>query len=111
MRASYRIVFGFGLVVCLIIIGININGSMTVTPRPQLTIPPSLGPNPELVEVTRIVDGDTIEVNYHNKLTKLRYIGIDTPKTVDPHRPVGYFSHEASNEDKKRVLGQEVVCG
>lgn len=56
--------------------------------------------------VTRVVDGDTIELSSGQKL---RYIGIDTPETVDPRRPVGCFGKEASNENKKLVEGKEVI--
>ncbi|MDO8429182.1 MAG: hypothetical protein Q7S88_01000, partial [Candidatus Daviesbacteria bacterium] len=38
--------------------------------------------------VTKVVDGDTIEVEGG---FRIRYIGIDTPETVDPRRPVGCF--------------------
>lgn len=57
------------------------------------------------VLVTRVVDGDTIEIEGGQKV---RYIGIDTPETVDPRRAVGCFGKEASNENKKLVEGQKV---
>ncbi|MGH9226108.1 MAG: thermonuclease family protein [Acidimicrobiales bacterium] len=43
--------------------------------------------------VERIVDGDTIVVT--GKIN-VRLIGIDTPETVDPRRPVACFGKEAS---------------
>jgi micrococcal nuclease len=43
--------------------------------------------------VTRVVDGDTIKVS--NGKT-LRLIGVDTPETVDPRKPVQCFGREAS---------------
>lgn len=55
--------------------------------------------------VTRVVDGDTIEISGGQKL---RYIGIDTPETVDPARPVGCFGKEASNKNKALVEGKKV---
>lgn len=60
-------------------------------------------------EVVRVVDGDTIEVLINNKIYKVRYIGIDTPETVDPRRPVGCFGKEASSENKKLVEGKTVI--
>lgn len=60
----------------------------------------------EQVVVSRVVDGDTIELQ--NGKT-VRLIGIDTPETVDPRRPVGCFGKEASNETKNLLTGRIVV--
>jgi micrococcal nuclease len=43
--------------------------------------------------VVRVVDGDTVKVS--NGAT-LRLIGVDTPETVDPRKPVQCFGREAS---------------
>ncbi len=56
--------------------------------------------------VKRIVDGDTVELSDGQKL---RYIGIDTPETKDPRRPVGCFGKEASNKNNELVGGKEVT--
>lgn len=56
--------------------------------------------------VTKVVDGDTIELQSG---IKVRLIGIDTPETVDPRRPVGCFGKEASNEVKGLLTGREVI--
>lgn len=53
--------------------------------------------------VRKVVDGDTIEVEDRAGRKKVRYIGIDTPETVDPRRPVGCFGKRASDENKKLV--------
>lgn len=45
------------------------------------------------VVVERVIDGDTIVVSGKRHV---RLIGVDTPETVDPHRPVGCFGKEAS---------------
>lgn len=58
------------------------------------------------VLVTEVIDGDTIEVEGG---IKVRYIGIDTPETVDPRRGVQCFGREASNENKKIVEGKIVI--
>jgi micrococcal nuclease len=47
--------------------------------------------------VTRIVDGDTIEVRFHGRIETIRLIGVDTPETVHPSRPVECFGAAASN--------------
>ena len=59
--------------------------------------------------VTKVVDGDTIEVKSEEQLFKVRLIGIDTPETVDPRRPIGCFGKNASAETKRLVEGKEVT--
>ena len=59
-------------------------------------------------EVTRVIDGDTIEVNIEGHLYKVRYIGIDTPETVHPAKPVEYFGKEASEKNRELVEGKTV---
>lgn len=56
-------------------------------------------------KVTRVVDGDTIEIEGGERV---RYIGIDTPETVDPRKPVQCFGVEASNKNKELVEGKTV---
>ena len=58
--------------------------------------------------VVRVVDGDTIEVEIEGQTHKVRYIGIDTPETVDPRRPVGCFGEEASAANEALVEGRIV---
>lgn len=56
--------------------------------------------------VSRVVDGDTIELATGETL---RYIGIDTPETVKPNTPVECFGKEASAMNKKLVEGKYVT--
>jgi micrococcal nuclease len=51
--------------------------------------------------VVRVVDGDTIVVDLGGTQTDIRLIGLDTPETVDPRRPVGCFGPEASKHTKQ----------
>ncbi len=46
--------------------------------------------------VVRAVDGDTVDVRLNGHVERVRLIGIDTPETVSPDRPVECFGHEAS---------------
>ena len=46
--------------------------------------------------VERVVDGDTISVMIGDRLESVRLIGIDTPESVAPTRPVQCFGREAS---------------
>ncbi len=57
---------------------------------------------------TRVVDGDTIIVEIESKQEKVRLIGVDTPETVHPSKPVEYFGKEASIFTKNMVEGKRV---
>ncbi len=46
--------------------------------------------------VQSVVDGDTIKIEIDGKVETLRLIGMNTPETVDPRRPVQCFGKEAS---------------
>jgi len=54
---------------------------------------------------TRVVDGDTIVVE---GIGKVRLIGVDTPETVHPRKPVEHYGKEASNFTKRMVEGKKV---
>lgn len=45
--------------------------------------------------VTKVIDGDTIDVEINSQVTRIRLIGINTPETSDPRRPVQCFGREA----------------
>ncbi len=82
--------------------------SSTPTSIPKPTIEPSATPIPlnlEFVKVERVVDGDTISIEGGKVV---RYIGIDTPETVDPRKPVQCYAKEASARNKELVEGQIV---
>jgi len=63
------------------------------------------------VLVTEVVDGDTIAIvdpNDPDQEFKVRYIGVDTPETVHPTKPIQCFGQEASDFNKSLVQGQSV---
>jgi micrococcal nuclease len=61
-------------------------------------------PNIQLAKVTKVIDGDTIEVDLgEGNKKRVRYIGIDTPESVDPNQPVMCFSKEATAKNKELV--------
>jgi micrococcal nuclease len=55
--------------------------------------------------VTRVVDGDTVVVSTGETL---RLIGMDTPETVDPRKPVQCFGREASARAHQLLDGRRV---
>ncbi len=74
-------------------------GTFHRAPNPLPSIPPGF------VLVDRVIDGDTIElVDGH----KVRYLGIDTPETVDPRKTVQCFGREASDYNHSLIDGQPV---
>lgn len=51
--------------------------------------------------VRRVVDGDTIEMRIGRSNEMVRLLGIDTPETVHPTKPVECFGPEASARTKE----------
>lgn len=86
--------------------------------------PPTLGREPggfEAALVTRVVDGDTIEVTITGRTEgagagradvgrsyDVRLLGIDTPESVKPDSPVECFGPEASDAATALLEGREV---
>jgi micrococcal nuclease len=64
--------------------------------------------DPGPVRVVGVVDGDTIEVAVAGRRETVRLLGVDTPETVHPHRPVECFGPEASAFTRSRLLGRTV---
>jgi len=58
--------------------------------------------------VSKVLDGDTIEIIRFGKTEKVRLIGVDTPETVDPRKTVQCFGHEASDYTK-RTLSDKTI--
>ncbi len=66
---------------------------------------PVAGHSGKLVTVVSVVDGDTIKIEGGEVV---RYIGMNTPETVAPRRPVECFGKEASAKNKELVQGKTV---
>ena len=65
----------------------SLKSSSLLETNPQTTI--------ESYPVTKVVDGDTIDIILDNETTRVRLLGINTPESVDPRRPVECFGKEA----------------
>jgi micrococcal nuclease len=59
--------------------------------------------------VVKVIDGDTVNVNINGTTETVRLIGINTPETVDPRKPVECFGVEASNRAKELLTGKKVI--
>ena len=62
----------------------------------------------ERYRVVEVVDGDTFTVNYKGEPEKIRLIGVNTPETQHPQKPVECFGQEASKYAKKILNNQYV---
>jgi len=60
-------------------------------------LPELLKDQGEVVYILRVLDGDTVELLYQGRAEKARLVGVDTPETKDPRKPVQCFGPEASN--------------
>jgi micrococcal nuclease len=58
--------------------------------------------------VVKVVDGDTIKVEIGARVEVVRLIGVDTPETVDPRKPVEFFGKNASEFTRRLSLGKIV---
>ena len=63
---------------------------------------------PGLVRVAAVIDGDTVEVTAGGRRETVRLLGVDTPETVHPRRPVECFGPEAAAFTRARLLGRTV---
>jgi micrococcal nuclease len=66
------------------------------------------GPRSAQAYVSRVVDGDTVEVQLDGSEEDVRYIGVDTPETVKPGEPVQCFGKRASGFNHQLVEGERV---
>jgi len=72
------------------------------------TNPQSTQSNEQYYLVTYVVDGDTFDINIDGTTERIRLIGIDTPETKDPRKPVQCFGVEASTKAKELLLNKKV---
>jgi micrococcal nuclease len=80
----------------------------SATPPVAGTAGTSVSRGREAARVVRVIDGDTILVSLDGREERVRYIGVDTPETVAPDRPVECFGAEASEANRKLVAGKVV---
>ena len=67
-----------------------------------------VAPSPELFEVVKVIDGDTVTLEMDGKNETVRLIGIDTPETNDTRTGVQCFGAEATAYLKK-IIGKRVA--
>ncbi|MBM4434098.1 MAG: hypothetical protein FJ028_03120, partial [Chloroflexi bacterium] len=81
------------------------------TPSPTRTASrtPSASPSRQQARVVSVTDGDTIRVELEGRTVTVRYIGMDTPETVAPGRPVERYGPEATEANRRLVEGRTVT--
>lgn len=52
---------------------------------------------PGYFEVIEVADGDTIVIDMNGQEERIRLIGVDTPETQDPRKPIQCFGKAATN--------------
>lgn len=62
----------------------------------------------DLYPVVKIIDGDTIVVAMGGTNETIRLIGVNTPESVDPRRPVECFGKESSQKASDFLAGRKV---
>lgn len=59
----------------------------------------------DLFMVVRVIDGDTIELANDQKV---RYIGINTPESIDQRRVAQCFGKEATQKNRELILNKKI---
>lgn len=96
------------LLIAMALVGLSVLGA-GVTQSGDMKLPNiEQAPPPGYHLVTEVSDGDTIKVNIAGVKETVRLIGIDTPETKDPRKPVQCFGRAASDEAKRMLNGKLV---
>ncbi len=86
--------------VALLVLGWGIAGCTDTNGLTDGLRPESTG-----ILVKRVIDGDTIELSTGQRV---RYLGVDTPETVHPDKPIECYGPEASAANRTLVEGKRV---
>lgn len=116
-RSERRRTVGRGLV-CYVVgeHSVGVIAAPTATPQPSMQggdtptdAGSALGEVVAVGVVTRVVDGDTVEVtDARSTRIKVRVLGIDTPETQDPRTGVQCWGPEATANAKQALSGNQV---
>ncbi len=84
---------------------ITISSIAPQTPTEAPTTSPASFHGGIMAKVVNVVDGDTIKIETGETV---RFIGIDTPETVDPSKPIMCYGKEASDKNTELIEGKVV---
>lgn len=85
--------------------------AVEITKEPSSIATATLKPaesNKQEAKVVKVIDGDTINVSFNGKTETVRFIGINSPETVDPRKPVECFGEKASAVAKENLTGETI---
>ena len=95
MRRQRRKAIPLAVAILALLVWLARNGGDFFTPKPA--------PSGDWRTVVRVIDGDTLELDGGERV---RLIGVNTPESVDPRRPVEYFGKEASAFTRRLAEGK-----
>lgn len=59
--------------------------------------------------VIRVIDGDTVDIEYKGSRERIRMLNVDTPESVHPNKEKNTrMGHKASEFTKKHLTGQQI---
>lgn len=110
IKMKEKIILAIGLGLLLLGVQGRLFGPQPVSKPPAILAPiiQTISKEGNLLVVSRVVDGDTIVVTTPGSTEKVRLIGVDTPETVDPRKPVQCFGKEASDFTKSLLTNKSV---
>lgn len=59
-------------------------------------------------DVTEVVDGDTVKIDFKGTEETVRLIGVDTPETKHPNQPIECFGQEATDKLSELLEGHKI---
>ena len=83
-------ILGLSLLFIIVLIALLFKGSSPSNATDSFSI------KGNLYKVLRIIDGDTIEIEYEGVKTSVQLIGVNAPETVHPSKPPERFGREAT---------------
>lgn len=103
-RADSKVYYWVWWLVLLMLVAIGVYFVLILTDRSG-----SLkSSQPGLYSVVKFDDGDTISVDMNGTTETVRFIGVDTPETHYPDRPIECYGPEASAYTKRLIGSQKV---
>lgn len=96
------------VIALFVVLGLSSPLAVPAPAIPATGSAPSTFATSTLYTVTKVVDGDTIHIDMNGKSETVRLIGINTPETVDPRRPVECFGKQASAQAHTLLDGKRV---
>lgn len=104
-----RTLQGAAAIIAVLILSLTLPEALRAPKDVPETAPPEAASATSTVwTVTKVVDGDTIDATVAEETVRVRLLGINTPESVDPRRPVECFGKEASSFAKELLLGETV---